>query len=232
MTEQSGRIEKMGILDLTWAESAEDLGKITSIEKVGVVLVPEHLHRFVLEIPMKEVGLVRWLPSGPKKVLSGQIRVTGEFLAGGDEETTLVVAGQLIVTPPVERIGFKGLYLMGQMVLPRGSEELVSTKLDMTGQMIYYGTDKGTPRFFLSKETIGREFLELLPAAVPWVIVGNVTIEDDVTPDLLRDKVPEITLVGTLVAPKTLIPLLQVLAIDKFGKLLAKEEIPCGEGTT
>jgi RNA polymerase sigma-70 factor (ECF subfamily) len=54
--------------------------------------------------------------------------------------------------------------------------------------------------------------------------VSALTIEDDVTVDLLRAKVPEIVLVGKIIAPKALIPMLQVLTTEKIGAIMTPEE--------
>ena len=230
MAKLSGHIGRIGILDLTWAKSEEDLSEIEGIEKVGVLRVPEHLYKFVCSIPMDKVGVVEPVKLGPRKELTGQNRVSGEFLAGGDPEATLTITGQLFVAPPLEEIGFKAIDLTGMMFVPRGSEGKLSSKLgNVTGQIIYYPTDKGTPRLFQGEETIGREFLELLPEPAVWIIVGQVTVDDDVSSDLIRSKVPEIVLRGKLCAPSALVPLLQALAVDKLGSVVAKEASPWGE---
>ena len=86
---------------------------------------------------------------------------------------------------------------------------------------------------FTGKERVRAEFLELLPEAVAWVILGDLTIEDDVTADMIRAKVPEIVLTGTLTAPRGLIPTLQVLAVERTGEILesrgTRDEEPAEE---
>jgi hypothetical protein len=228
MAKWSGRVGNTGILDLTWAKSIEDLNEITAIENVGIVRVPEHLYAFVASIPQEKVGMVETAASGPQKTLTGQVRLTGDFLAAGDPETTLVVTGVLFILPPLVKIGFREIRLTGIILLPRGSEGVISNKLgSLTGNVVYYSADASMPRLFMGQESIGREFLELLPTPVPFVVTGKLTIEADVTLDLLRAKVPEIVLTGQLVAPKALIPLLQVLTVDKTGTIQVLEQ----EGT-
>lgn len=223
MPKLSGCISNEGMLDLTWAQTEDDLKAVTSFENIGLIRVPVHLLGVVSAIPRTNVGLVYPVKPGLRKELFGQVRLTGDFLAKGDPETTLVVTGQFIVIPPVESVGFKEINVLGQLVLPRGSEGVISSKLsDVFGQIFYISWDKGTPRFFLGSDSIGQAFLELVEPA-PWIIVGSVTIEDDVTIEMLRSKVPEIVLVGSLTAPKALVPLLQVLTTEKAGSISAKE---------
>lgn len=220
MPKLSGKISNEGMLDLTWAQTEEDLRGITSLTNIGLVRVPVHLLGAVSAIPRTNVGYIYPVKPGLKKELFGQVRLNGDFLAKGDPETTLVVGGQFIVIPPVESIGFKDISVIGQLILPRGSEGILSSKLsDIIGQIFYISWDKGTPRFFLGNESIGTGFLELLAESVPWIIVGSVTIEDDVTVELLRSKVPEIVLIGSINAPKALVPLLQVLTTEKAGTI-------------
>jgi hypothetical protein len=52
-----------------------------------------------------------------------------------------------------------------------------------------------------------------------------VNIEDDVTVEMLRSKVPEIVLIGSLTAPRALLPILQVLTTEKAGSIDAKEDL-------
>jgi hypothetical protein len=221
---EKGTFHNMGFLDLSWAKTMEDIAHITSIHNIGVLRVPEQLYELVCSLPMHNVGIIERVPSGDKIEISGQSRVSGEFLAAGEPDTMLLVTGQLFVTPPLESIGFKEVRVTGQMFLPRGSEKVLTGKLRrLTGQILYYRGDAGAPRVFSNGEEIGREFLELLPEPAPFIIMGDVSLDDDISVDLLRSKVVEITLAGRLHAPRHLLPLLQILAVDKVGAILAKK---------
>ena len=224
MAKWSGHIGHIGILDLSWAKTEEDLSGIEKIEHVGVVRVPEHLYQYVISIPCHHVGSIEVTGRGPTQELTGKNRVSGDFLAAGDPGATLSVTGELLITPPLQEIGFRAIRLTGMMLAPRESEALISGKLErITGQIIYYPTDKGPPRLFRNKERIGREFLEWLPEPSVWVILGEVTVEDNVDADLVRAKVPEIVVYGKLIGPEELVPILQVLAVDKFGAIIGRK---------
>lgn len=224
---RKGSYHNMGFLDLSWAKTLEDLAHIENIHNIGVLRIPEHLYEFVSSLPMHNVGFIERVPSGDKMEISGQSRVSGDFLAAGEPDTTLLVTGQLFVTPPLESIGFKELRVTGQVFLPRGSEKVLTGKLRrLTGQILYYRSDAGLPRVFSDGEEIGREFLELLPEPAPFIIMGNVSLDDDISVDLLRSKVVEITLAGKLHAPRHLLSVLQILAVDKVGTILAKKGEP------
>lgn len=225
-----GAVHNLGFLDLSWAKSIADVENITSLHNIGFLRVPENLYDFIMSLPMHNIGFVDRVPSGDKMEIAGQSRVSGDFLASGDPNTMLVVTGQLFVSPPLESIGFKELLVTGQLFLPRGSERVLTGKLKrLTGQVLYYRADAGAPRVFSDGEEIGREFLELLPEPAPFIIMGKVTLEDDISVELLRRKVVEITLAGRLHAPRHLLSVLQILAVDKVGSILAKRENPGAE---
>lgn len=220
-TPVKGRIREMGILDLRAAKTPEDLREITSIEEVGVVLIPEHLAVALAGIPMHEVGTIAAIPVGANiQAQIGQIYLTGEALAAGDPETILVVVGQLWIKTLVTQVSYKEVRVIGQAIAPRGSEAGFGAKLSVQGQIIYIPAEA---RLMMGDETWSRAFLELLPKPTPFVIMGNLTVAADVTVELLQNKVPEIVLMGHIGAPAVLVPLLQVLTIEKMGDISANE---------
>ena len=217
-----GRIQNMGVLNLLSAKSAADFEGITKIENVGCVMVPESLAAAAARIPMENVGVVASVPDGGKvSLICGQATFTGEALAEGDSETLLVVAGQLFITTPVFKVGYRGLHIMGQILAPRGSEgSLAAAITHLSGQARYFPVGA---RMFTGEHTISREFLEFIDTPIPLMITGEVEFTADVTVDLLRAKVSEIALTGEIKAPRALIPLLQFLAVENTGEIDATD---------
>ncbi|NPV06739.1 MAG: hypothetical protein HPY83_02095 [Anaerolineae bacterium] len=222
MSEHRGTIRDMGLLDLSSAKTPEDLSGITSIHDVGAIVIPEDLAPALTRIEMHDVGSVIPIPRGTKVSLQmGQTRLTGQALADGPEDTILVLVGQAIIVDRVESVGYRELHVIGQLLAPRGSEAALSPKITkLTGQAVYYPEVEGA-RFIMGKEQIGRAFLELLPRPTPLIVMGLLTIEAGTPADLLRAKVPEIVLLGKIRAPEELVPLLQVLAVEKQGAIEA-----------
>jgi hypothetical protein len=219
-----GGISNVGILDLTGMKSTEELAGIGSISRVGVVLVPESLMSGLLAVPMEEVGAIVPVPTGENvKLVTGQMKTTGEALAdAGREEDVLVVAGQLLVTTPVERVGYSEMIVAGQVYAPEGSEGALTAGISrLTGQVFYYS---GKPRFFVGSERFGRGFFEMLEGPMAMILVGDFAIEPGVPADLLKEKVSQILLAGDLQAPQELLPLVQVLTVEKAGNISAFEE--------
>ena len=157
------------------------------------------------------------------KVSTGQLRVDGEFLANpaGGPDDILVVAGQLIVTGPVAKVGYRRFVVAGQLLAPRDAQAVLGPALVVKGQLAWYS---GQPRIFVGKETFGRSFFELLDRPASLALLGRFDIDPDVPPELLREKIQDITLIGKLVAPKQLIGALQLLTTEKVGTITAAQD--------
>jgi hypothetical protein len=157
------------------------------------------------------------------KVSTGQLRVDGEFLANpaGGPDDILVVAGQLIVTGPVAKVGYRRFVVAGQLLAPRDAQAVLGPALVVKGQLAWYS---GQPRIFVGKETFGRSFFELLDRPASLALLGRFDIDPDVPPELLREKIQDITLIGKLVAPRRLIGALQLLTTEKVGTITAAQD--------
>jgi hypothetical protein len=192
---------------------------------MGLVLAP-HGSESALGAGLTRVtGSVDYYPyveGQDVKVSTGQLRVGGEVLANpaGSPDDILVMAGQLIVTGPVAKVGYRRVVVAGQMLAPRDSQPVLGPAVIVKGQLIWY---TGQPRFFVGKERFGRSFFELLDQPLNLALVGRFEIDADVPPELLREKVEEITLVGKLVVPPELVGVLQLLTVEKVGEIAVAE---------
>ena len=219
---ESGLIENMGMLDLRSAKTAEELKHITALKNIGCVVIPEHLATALMSVPMENVGTIVPVPEGENvKLHVGQSKMSGEALAAGGAEDILFVAGQLFITTPVTNVGFKEIRVHGQVMAIRGSETPLGAKIgQITGQILYL---PAKTRTVMGEETIGKAFLELLPEPTALVVMGKLTFEDDVTAELLQSKILEIVLMGEIHTPAALLPLTQVLTIEKMGEIHVKK---------
>jgi hypothetical protein len=220
---RAGHIEDVGMLDLRWAKSAEDLSAIVSIEDVGVVLVPELLAGALARVSLEDVGLIVPIPPGENvHVMSGEVRLTAEMLAGGNPSAILVLVGQVTIANVVQSIGYQELRVYGQLYAPRGSESTIASKLTQFSGKVFYLP--ANARHLTGNNTIGQAYLELLPEPSALVVTGDLIFDADVTMETLRAKVPEIALLGgAITAPKALLPLLQILTQEKNGDIRERE---------
>jgi hypothetical protein len=157
------------------------------------------------------------------KTLSGQATISADTLAneGGSPDDILIAAGQITVTGRVEELGFQRIFAAGQLLLPRDSERVLAPALSAEGQVVWYA---GQPRFFTGNQRFDRAFLELLEEPTPLALVGRFAFGEDVTVELLRERVPAITLVGAISAPPELVPALQVLTVENYGRISAEQD--------
>lgn len=77
------------------------------------------------------------------------------------------------------------------------------------------GWHSGQPRVLVGDETYGYAFFDLLDGR------QHLAFGGDVTPGIVREKVSRITLIGRMWAPKDVVPVLQVLATEKYGTISA-----------
>jgi hypothetical protein len=131
------------------------------------------------------------------------------------------VAGQLIVTGPVPTVGYRRIVVAGQVLAPLDSQPVLGPATVVKGQLTWY---TGQPRFFVGKERFGRSFFELLDQPLTLALLGRFEIDPDVPPELLREKVQGITLVGKLIAPRQLVGVLQLLTTEKVGEITVAED--------
>jgi len=219
---RGGEISNMGMLDLTSAKTPADLANIKSLHDIGAILIPEHLTAALAGIEMRDVGAVIPIASGANvNMITGQTKLTGESLAAGDPETVLVIAGQVIVTTRVDKVGYKGVQIVGQVFAPRGSETGLASKVSrLAGQLIYY--PEGA-RFFIGDDTVTSDFLEMLQDPTPILVMGHLNLDDDISADLLREKVSEIALMGAMSVPRHLAALTQFLTVEKMGDIQVRD---------
>lgn len=148
----------------------------------------------------------------------------GEILSnpGGQAHDELLVSGMLVLTSAPESIGYQQVVVLGATLVPRGAETAIAGRIhSIGGRVIAYDAPA---RVFDGKHQLSAGYFEMLDSPITLVIDGVCTLEDDVTPDLIRQKVQGLVLDGKLVAPRRAIPALQVVALVLDGKLAASDE--------
>ncbi|HEX6444865.1 MAG TPA: hypothetical protein VF053_07260 [Streptosporangiales bacterium] len=156
--------------------------------------------------------------------LTGDVRLSGAAVANphGSPEDVLITSGRLVVTSDVTDVGYQLIAFGGELLAPRRSETLLTPVLSGGGEIAWYD---GQPRFLVGDETYGRAFFELLDDGEQLAFAGEVTIADDgVTPELVRQKVSQITLLGELRAPRDVVPVLQILTTEKCGTITVNRD--------
>jgi len=155
------------------------------------------------------------------KVLSGQVSLSGAILANpaGQADDMLIAAGQVVIAGEVTTVGYRQVIIAGQMAAPAASRDVIEPRTVVHGQALWYrGED---PRVFSGDTSLGPDFFRLLDHPVSLVVLGDLTIAAGVTEAVMREKITGISVSGDATAPRELVGVLQVLASDVFGEILA-----------
>lgn len=161
------------------------------------------------------------------KTLTGQTQLSGASLAnaGGNPADVLFLTGQTVITSAVSEVGYQRVVAAGQLLAPRDSEAALSPALTVEGQLVWYS---GAPRFFLGRERFTRDFLELIDEPMAIAILGRADFDHDIPAALVREKISSVTLVGKVVAPESLLGVLQLLTTDKYGVITSDSDDGAG----
>jgi len=213
----------LGALIFTTPVEGRQNGRIAV---VGMVAAPVGSEGALGAALTDVVGTTHYYPYAEGQhisVLAGQVKLGPSALANesGSPDDILIIGGQVTVTGPLDKLGFREIVVAGQAMLPQESQHVFGSALHVYGQGIWY---RGEPRLIFGSETYGRAFFELVEEPLALIIFGRLRIESDVPMELLRDKITGITLFGHILAPKSLIPVLQYRTTDKFGELKAVED--------
>jgi hypothetical protein len=198
------------------------------IVAIGQVIAPAGSETGLGAALTRMSGQVMYYPYTPGaavKARTGSVNMSGAELANptGQPTDILVCVGQLIVTSPIETLGYEHIVTVGQVVAPRESQAVLTGRITSlgSGPMFY----SASPRVFDGKETFSGAFFDLLDEPITLVLDGKFTFADDVTPEQLKVKVSEIVFDGKLIAPPTLVPMLQILARQRSGKIVTSDEV-------
>jgi hypothetical protein len=223
-TMNQGRISSVPLLDFRHVKSADELEHITAISSVGAILISEDFQGIITKFKLNSVGGIVTVPKNAKlKIITGSLKLTGEFLENtdGDPDEILLLVGELMITTPFKKVGFKSIIATGEFLIPKGSEGVFGTSVSqLTGEVFYY--NHVNARIFSGQDRFGKDFFSYMKQPLSMILKGDFIIEADVTPELLQEKVSEIVLMGNLQAEdKKLVPLLLALTSEKRGEIKA-----------
>lgn len=196
------------------------------VSVVGSVLAPRGSEQALGPILSGGTGSViyyRQTEGQDVKLLTGDVKLSAATLANpaGQPDDILLAGGQVLVTGPATRVGYAQVIIAGQLIAPEASRDALEPRIHMQGQSLWYQSD--TPRVIYEDTRVGVDFFRLLDKPVSLVVLGDVCIAPDVTEAVLREKVTDIILLGDIIAPAGLVPMLQVLATDAYGAIRASD---------
>jgi hypothetical protein len=194
---------------------------------IGSVLAPrgsEQILGPVLSGGTGSVAYYRYADGQDIKVLSGQVKLSAAMLANtaGQPDDILIVAGQVVVSGEITTVGYRQVVAAGQFVGPAAGRDVIEPRLEAQGQVAWYPGAEA--RVFYDDTHLGPEFFRLLEHPINVVALDSLTIDAGVTEEALRDKVNSLIAFDSVVAPKELVGVVQVIATDLFGGVQAADE--------
>ena len=213
-------VQNAPVVDLSGMRSREEAAGLTLVN-VALVLVPEDIPDLLRGASCTNVAAIIPVPAGTRvESRIGQMELSGQALAAGDSAALLCLIGQVVVTAPVPAVGYRGLILVGQILLPRSAQEHVAARiLHEIGQVTYYDDD-AKPWVFHGNTRLTAGFLDLLEEPRTLILMDQSTFAADVTPQLLRGKASGLVLLGdATVEEETLLPMVQYLAKTSLGSI-------------
>jgi len=164
-----------------------------------------------------------YVDGGTTRLLTGA-SISGEALANvnGQPSDVLLATGQLVITSPIQRLGYQQITAIGHLVVPATTDpDMLSGMTSVTGQIATY---TAPPRVFDGSDHFSAGFFELFEQPITLVLEGKYSFDEDVAPELLRRSVAAIVLDGKIRAARRLVPMLQVLCIARDGKIESFDE--------
>lgn len=193
----------------------------------GSVLAPEGSEAALGAGISRMTGSLSYYPyseGSAVRVRTGFQQLSGAELANpaGQASDILLVLDTLAVTSQVDRLGYQHVVVVGALIAPPGSEAALTGRVTTIGGQIIYS--EAQPRVFNGRDELARAFFEFLDDPILLIINGRCTFEDDVTPDVLKEKLKGIILNGRLDAPRAIVPIIQALTLAKNGRITASDD--------
>ncbi|HET7013382.1 MAG TPA: hypothetical protein VFI65_05710 [Streptosporangiaceae bacterium] len=171
------------VVDFSHLTAPEQLARISRIEDVALVIVPESLAAAYAAIPSTDVASVVYVPHGANvRVHTGVLETGGDGL--GAAEDVLIVTGMLIITSPVTAPVPQRIHVVGSVFAPKGSEGVLGPALaGGTGTVSYFAfTDGQDTKVLTGQSTLSAGMLandigqgdDVVIAAGQVIITGNV----------------------------------------------------------
>jgi hypothetical protein len=193
-------VTREAVVDLSHFTEPEQLAVFSRIERAAVVIVPEALAAAYAAIPTARVASTLYVPGGVNvRVQTGSMVVGGDGLGAPDD--VLVVIGMLIISSPVTGSVPKRLHVVGSVLAPRGSEQVLGQALaGGTGSVTYYRYAEGQEVKLFSGQVRLSPAVLANPAGQPddiLVVAGQVVVTGQVTSVGYRTTI----IAGQLAAP-------------------------------
>lgn len=189
-------IRNVNILNLSNA-TIEGLEGITAIEDINLFVYHERLASALVKISLRDVNLSIAVPSVVTFV-NGSYELSKSVLSSRSEPLSICVNGRTVVEPDVtEDLLSEGLGLLisnGRIYCPERLIGEISNKTrSHNGTVVPYmdGADR-----VLRNVHVDNRFLQSLNSGAKLVVMGTVTMSEDIDEGLLRERIDRVEFLG------------------------------------
>ena len=189
-------IGNVGLLDLT-TSSEESINEIEQIGNVGMLIYSRETARLASKINIMNLGASEEVPEDCK-FISGQVEIDRNYFQNIKSPVSLLLAGQITIKQDVSKEdienGIKYLSISGQVMCPEKLIGVLQSKCSkINGQLLPYSNNH-----FIStgKLNIDISFLKATENSVSLLLIGKMTMLDDIPEALFNEKVESINIIG------------------------------------
>lgn len=191
-------MRNMSIVDLRTITTVEAAQAIEEMKNIAVLILPDNAEADVMNalhaIPKHNVATILTLSKDAKvKQMNGQVELTPAMLK---QEGILLINGQAIVTGSCEEVN-ASLIANGQFIFPKACPINLT---NCSGQALSF--DYETYINFNEDMIIDADMVELMEYKTFFLCNGDIRFTQDITLDMLKEKLPCFLFNGDVVCDK------------------------------
>jgi hypothetical protein len=230
MNEEKEEIKNVGVLNLK-DMSEEDIEEIPKIKNVGVIIAPKNHIGKLSAKPMENVGAIVPYEEG-MVVYAGSTVLTSNTLEHLDKPIKIVQAGELTFANDVKENlilqKISSIKNYGMIIVPKSAYGAVMSKcVENCGKVttsedykavedIQYDEDSVV---YGGKTVLNADTLQQFEKPIKIVQTGKLVFADDLTKDLIIDKIESIKNYGKIIAPRQIFGTVMTKVRENHGKI-------------
>lgn len=198
--DQKTIIKNVNILDMR-KTAKETLDKIGFIKNANVILVSPETAGYLTGIPAKNINTVAEIPADAEiQTCMSHVTINASYLSSVPSPRFLLVMGKAVVEPDAapELIETKleGMVIMGKLICPEAVAGLLQSKAKLLmGSTTTYPEDAV---LIANSLVLDDAFLNTLEDRSKLVVTGSLRVVDDVTSELIEQKVQALHAHGSI----------------------------------
>jgi hypothetical protein len=213
-------IHSVGLLDLRGVP-AEQVAQIKSIHSVGTILVDEENRGALSQASIESTGGVVVVKPGVRVMVEPSLEISRSTMEAMPAGQKLMLVGIVFFKPDVPPAlvaeKFEELHVVGVLFSCAGVQGALLGRMQMTGTSVTLPDNVGPIVRSIGKNDITQGYLSHLQDNSVYLNIGATAVADDVTEELLAQKIQSYYNVGATIAPAALLALLKARCPANLG---------------